>query len=249
MSTRHSKEFIPIPPIDSFNKYLVFQPHSDDAAIFAGGLLLKLAKMGKKITLVTMTDGRLGTTDPNMDLEKLVEIRRKEDEEAGRILGVKKHIYLPFRDGELPRSGLTTKEMVRIIREEKPDVVLAPDPWLPYEAHPDHINCGLGAAESMIYCGLPLYLPEFPPHNVHIIAFYITNRPNQFVDVEEVYEEKFRAIKVFESQLSKENCMLISQYLPSKTMEFGEAHGMKMAEAFKVLTPFHLHTFFDAEEI
>ena len=55
-------EFLPVPPIDSAQKYVVFQPHSDDAVWFAGGLLLKLARAGKDVTLVTMTDGCLGST-------------------------------------------------------------------------------------------------------------------------------------------------------------------------------------------
>jgi len=68
-------EFISIPPIDSAQSYVVFQPHSDDAVWFAGGLLLKLARAGKQITLVTMTDGCLGTTDPSMRPEQLVALR------------------------------------------------------------------------------------------------------------------------------------------------------------------------------
>jgi len=242
-------EFLPIPPIDSAQKYVVFQPHSDDAVWFAGGLLLKLAKAGKDVTLVTMTDGCLGSTDVSMTPERLVAIRRDEDQRAGEAMGVAKHLYLSFHDGSLPHCGETTKAMVRIIRQEKPDAVLAPDPWLMYEAHQDHLNCGWSAADSMIYCNLPLYLPELPPHAVRYIVLYLTSRPNQFVDTTAEHEAKLAALSLFRSQFSPETLEMATQYLNLKASELGRAHGMRLAEAFKVLTPLHLHTSVDSEFI
>ncbi|RIE17222.1 PIG-L deacetylase family protein [Candidatus Cryosericum septentrionale] len=235
-------DFLPIPPIDSAQKYVVFQPHSDDAVFYAGGLLLKLAKAGKDVTLVTMTDGRLGSTDVSMTPERLVAIRRDEDQKAGEAIGVHKHLYLPFHDGELPRGGETTAAMVRIIRQEKPDAILAPDPWLMYEAHQDHLNCGWSAEESMIYCKLPLYLPELPPHDVRYIAFYSTSRPNQVVDIKAEQPQLLAALGLYRSQFTPETLEEARQYLNLKGLKLGSAHGMRLAEAFKVLTPSHLHT-------
>ncbi|RIE17510.1 PIG-L deacetylase family protein [Candidatus Cryosericum septentrionale] len=242
-------EFLPIPPIDSAQNYVVFQPHSDDAVWFAGGLLLKLAKAGKDITLATMTDGRLGSTDVSMTRERLVVIRRDEDQRAGEAIGVHKHLYLPFHDGSLPHCGETTAAMVRIIRQEKPDAILAPDPWLTYEAHQDHLNCGWSAAESMIYCDLPLYMPDLPPHSVRFIAFYLTGRPNQFVDTAAEHEAKLAALSLFQSQFTPETLERATQYTTLKASELGRAHGMRLAEGFKVLTSLHLHTSVDSESI
>jgi LmbE family N-acetylglucosaminyl deacetylase len=230
-------EFLPIPPIDSAQKYVVFQPHSDDAVWFAGGLLLKLANAGKKVTLVTMTDGCLGSMDISMTRERLVAVRRDEDQRAGEAIGVAKHLYLSFHDGELPHCGETTAAMVRIIRQEQPDAVLAPDPWLTYEAHQDHLNCGWSAAESMIYC------------NVRFIAFYLTSNPNQFVDISAENEVRLAALSLFRTQFTLETLEMATQYLNLKASELGEAHGMRLAEAFKVLTPLHLHTSVDSETI
>ncbi len=242
-------DFLPVPPIDSAQKYVVFQPHSDDAVWFAGGLLLRLAKAGKEITLVTMTDGCLGTTDPSMTRERLVQIRREEDQRAGEAIGASKHVYLSFHDGELPRCGETTAAMVRIIRQEKPDAILAPDPWLMYEAHQDHLNCGWSAAESMIYCNLPLYLPGLPPQEVRYIAFYTTSHPNQFVDVTTEHEAQLSALSLFHSQFTPETLNMAAQYIALKASELGAAHGMQLAEAYKVLTLLHLHTSVDSENI
>lgn len=242
-------EFIPVPPIDSVQNYVVFQPHSDDAVWFAGGLLLKLAEAGKNITLVTMTDGSLGSTDTSMTRERLVAVRRDEDLRAGEAMGVTRHLYLPFHDGELPHCGETTRAMVRIIRQEHAEAVLAPDPWLPYEAHQDHLNCGWSAAESMIYCNLPLYLPDLPPQDVRFIAFYLTSHPNQFVDVTTRHEKKLAILQLFKSQFTPETLEMATQYLSLKASELGEAQGMQLAEAFKVLTRLHLHTSVDSEAL
>jgi LmbE family N-acetylglucosaminyl deacetylase len=242
-------DFLPIPPIDSGQKFVIFQPHSDDAVWFAGGLVLKLTKAGKDVTLVTMTDGRLGSTDAAMTPERLIAIRKAEDQAAGEALGVRKHIYLPFQDGSLPRCGETTREMIRIIRQEKPDAIMAPDPWLAYEAHQDHINCGISAAESTIFCNLPLYMPEIPPHDFQYVVFYTTNRPNQYVDIEAEHEAQVSALGLFKSQFTPKTLEMATQYLSLKATELGSAHGMKLAEAYKVLTPLHLHTSVDSENL
>jgi LmbE family N-acetylglucosaminyl deacetylase len=236
------KDVFPIPSIDLAQKYVVFQPHSDDAAFYSGGLILKLIKAGKKVTLVTMTDGGLGSMDTLMTSQHLIEIRKEEDQKAGLALGVTNHICLAFHDGELARGGATTAAMVRIIREEKPEAILAPDPWLMYEAHQDHLNCGFSAEESMIYCKLPLYLPELPPHEVKYIIFYNTSRPNQIVNIEAEQAQLLIALGLYRSQFTPDTLEMATQYLNLKGLSLGRAHGMKMAEAFKVLTLSQLHT-------
>ena len=241
--------FAPLPPIDAATSYLVLQPHSDDAVWFAGGLLLKLTGAGTRVTLVTMTDGTLGTIDPTMTRERLKEVRRDEDRRAGEALGIARHIYLPFRDGSLPRCGDATRAVVRLIRQEKPEALLAPDPWLPYEAHQDHLNCGWAGAESLIYCHLPLYMPELPPHTVRYIAFYLTAHPNQVVDVAQQFEQQSAILGMFASQFTPDTLERTRQYLRLKAEEVGRAHGMALAEAYKVLTPWHLHTNVDTEAL
>jgi len=236
------KDVFPIPAVDSAQKYVVFQPHSDDAVFYAGGLILKLTKAGKSVTLVTMTDGGLGSEDVLMTSEHLMEIRKEEDQAAGMAMGATKHIYLDFHDGELGRGGAVTAAMVRIIREEKPAAIMAPDPWLMYEAHQDHLNCGFSAEESMIFSKLPLYLPTLPPHEIKYIIFYNTSRPNQLVNIALEQAQLIKTLSLYPSQFTPELLEQMTQYLNAKGASLGRAHGMKMAEAFKVMTLFQLHT-------
>jgi LmbE family N-acetylglucosaminyl deacetylase len=101
----------------------------------------------------------------------------------------------------------------------------------------------------LIYCNLPLYLPELPPHDVRFIAFYLTSRPNQFVDITAETEAKLEALRLYRSQFTPETLQMAIAYLTLKGTDVGASHGMKMAEAFKVLTPLHLHTSVDSEFI
>lgn len=238
----NKKDVFPIPAVDSAQKYVVFQPHSDDAVFYAGGLILKLTKAGKSVTLVTMTDGGLGSEDVLMTSEHLMEIRKEEDQAAGMAMGANKHIYLDFHDGELGRGGAVTAAMVRIIREEKPEAIMAPDPWLMYEAHQDHLNCGFSAEESMIFSKLPLYIPTLPPHEIKYIIFYNTSRPNQLVNIAREQAQLLKTLSLYPSQFTPELLEQMTQYLNAKGANLGRAHNMKMAEAFKVMTLFQLHT-------
>jgi LmbE family N-acetylglucosaminyl deacetylase len=101
----------------------------------------------------------------------------------------------------------------------------------------------------MIYCNLPLYLPELPPHDVRFIAFYLTNRPNQFVDISAENEAKLAALGLYRSQFTPETLEMATRYTTLKASDLGSTHGMQLAEAFKVLTPLHLHTSVDSESI
>src|SRR5450756_282840 len=93
------------------------------------------------------------------------------------------------------------------------------------------------------------YLPDLPPHWVQFIAFYLTSRPNQYVDIAAEQAQRLAALGLFKSQFTRETLEMATQYLNLKASELGSTHGMQLAEAFKVLTPLHLHTSVDSEFI
>jgi LmbE family N-acetylglucosaminyl deacetylase len=170
---------------DRIEKVMCVQPHPDDTDVAAGGTVAKLAARGVEVVYVTLTDGRLGTHDPAVRPEELAEERRREQEEAARILGVKELVWLGVRDGELQPTLELRWKLVEIIRRFKPDLVMAPDPWLTYEAHPDHRHAGILASEAALFAPLPHAAPSegLPPHAVRYVAYYWTRKPNVFVDV------------------------------------------------------------------
>lgn len=232
---------------DRVRRLLCVQPHPDDVDIAAGGTVAKLASKGVEVFYATLTDGRLGTTDSRTPPDELARIRRTEQEEAARILGVKGVYWFSVRDGELQPTLELRWELVKLIRKLKPDMVMAPDPWLSYEAHPDHRSAGLLASEAVLFAPLPHAAPceGVGPHHVRYIAYYWTRRPNTFVDVSEYVETKLRAVRAHMSQFSS----ALEDFLRAYMRLTGKRVGATYAEEFKVLSPLHLHCITFAEDL
>ncbi len=235
------------------DRILCVSPHPDDCELGVGGLIAKYADMGKEITYVIMTDGSMGTRDPDLFPERLAVIRKKEQEEAARILGVKKIYWLNYRDGELPFNTEARNRLITLIRMIKPDIVLAPDAWLPYEAHPDHVNTGKLAAVAVMFAGLPHFNPEdrergLQPWRTKYIAFYYTSRPNKYIDITNYFNKKLEALRKHESQFAY-SWQLIQNMVSVIAMLYGRRIGVKYADAVKLLPSFLIHVFPIAEYI
>ncbi|MCS7145721.1 MAG: PIG-L family deacetylase [Nitrososphaerota archaeon] len=221
---------------------LSIQPHPDDTEIAAGGTVAKLASRGVKVVYVTVTDGGAGTMDPSMPWEELVRIRKREQEEAAKTLGVSELVWLNFRDSELRPTLELRNRLITVIRRYKPDVILTVDPWLPYEAHPDHIAVGLAASEAFFFSNLAGVNRSdlemgLEPHTTRYIAYYWTRTPNHYVDISDLIEVKRRAMSMHKSQFTEEIVELLVRY----SELLGLRVGYKYAEAFKILNPLALH--------
>lgn len=225
-------------------KVVAFQPHPDDVDLAAGGLIKKLTIRGAEAIYVTLTDGSSGTLDLELTPEKLAEIRRREQERAAEILGVKESIWLGYRDAYLPYSFQIRDQLIRILRRYKPELVLTPDPWVSYEAHPDHRHGGLMGAEAAFYASLPNVNREsieegLTPLSPSYVVFYFTEKPNLYVDVTDIFGYKVEAVKKHESQFGEG----IEEILKKIGEKYGAEIGVKYAEAFKVVRPYCLHVF------
>jgi LmbE family N-acetylglucosaminyl deacetylase len=227
------------------NRILCVAPHPDDCELGAGGTIASLSRSGKEVYIVVATDGGLGTYDPEMHPSQLAEIRRKEQLEAARLMGVKQVYWLGYRDGFMPYDAEARSRLITLFRLLKPDVVLAPDPWLPYEAHPDHRHTGLLAAEAALVSGLPHFNEEdlragLKPWSTRFIAFYYTHRPNYYHDITETIEVKLEALKAHRSQFTS-NWSYWEFYVKFTAALNGRAINTEYAEAFKILPTVLLH--------
>lgn len=235
---------------DRARRIVCVQPHPDDTDIAAGGVVAMLAGRGVEIVYVTLTDGGLGTMDPGKRPEELAAERRREQEEAARILGVKELVWLGWRDGELQPTLDVRRELIRIFRRCRPDMVIAPDPWLTYEAHPDHRAAGTLAVEAAFFSPLPHAVPGAPaenlgPHAVRYVALYWTRRPNVIVDVSSHVETKMRAVRAHKSQYTPALEDSVRAYMRL----MGKRIGATYAEAFKILPPIAMHSNVLAEDL
>jgi LmbE family N-acetylglucosaminyl deacetylase len=115
---------------------LLFSPHPDDDLFCCAGTLALMARHRNNIHIFLYTNGDKGSYDREMSSERLAAIRMKEEEKASAILGIPAaniH-WLEYHDGMLeyadPRD--LVEEVTRIIRQYRPDVVMAPDPGADY---------------------------------------------------------------------------------------------------------------------
>lgn len=242
-----AQDLVPIPDILAMRRVVAFSPHPDDNEIGAGATLARLIELGADVHWVVATDGAMGSFgDP--ETEQLVERRRGEQEAAMRILGGRHLRWLGFRDMTLAREQVALESQVyHVIREIKPDLVLAPDPWCPYESHPDHRTLGDVVATAAIMAAFPAVHPEAGPGvESPSVAFYGSAWPNTRVDAGCWFDRKVAAILAHESQFPDTMGQMVTFYLRTKAQEFGSEAGVELAEAFKVLSPFHLHFYPDA---
>lgn len=239
-------EALKIPDIFQFNRFLIFEPHPDDLELFIGGTVLKLRKQNKEVIIVEVTNGSKGTALHGITEKELEQTRIQERKEGAKLMDIKDIIFLNHEDGNVPDKKVLSNEFLRIIREIKPDCIFAPDPFLPYEFHDDHITTGYAAGQAFFFSPMPLFLEEVPTHTASAIAFYATAYPNTYIDISEVFEKKLELISIHKSQLREDTLKIIKWYVFYKNSQYGNITKTKFAEAIKVLTMNHAHANVDA---
>lgn len=193
---------------------LVVTPHPDDETFSAGGTLALLARNENNIQILIYTSDNAGSNDPTMTKERLAEIRKAEEEEACRILGIpKKNItWLGYDDGmlEYVDAKELTKQVVREIRRHRPDAIFTIDPGAPYvQWHKsDHRAAAMITVDAMRAAAWRLYFPEleaegFKHYSVPVAFLYYSAQPNYTVNIDEVADLKAHAAAAHTSQFGK----------------------------------------------
>src|SRR5688572_18905519 len=111
---------------------LVFGAHPDDCEFTAGGLAALYAQIGGRVCFVSMTNGDAG--HQSLGGATLARIRREEARAAAAVIGIESRV-LENHDGELLPTLDRRREVIRLIREWQPELILTPRP---YDYHPDH---------------------------------------------------------------------------------------------------------------
>lgn len=221
---------------------LTLNAHPDDAETMAGGTLIKWAKDGHRIVIGLITDGDKGTNDPHDTPQTVVERRIAEQERAAARLGAEV-IRMGYEDGVLQPTIELRRDLVRLMRQVRPDIVLSTDPtmWFRhglYINHPDHRAAGQAVVEALYPAVKKRSIfPELAaaglePHVVGEIWLGPTDEPDVWVDIADVLDEKIALI-----------CEHASQFEPAHTREaftrvaarVGAPRGLVAAEAFRTL--------------
>lgn len=196
-------------------RILVVLAHPDDPEFFCGATLARWTDAGHQVVYWLLTCGDKGAPDPKIDPQELCHIRHTEQRAAAAVLGVSQVNFLDYPDGHLvPDIGLR-RAITRIIRLERPDVLVTCDPNTQYVGdrrinHPDHRAAGQAALDAVYpAAGNPLYFPELlneeglEPHSVREVWVSGTQEPNTTLDVTDRWERKLLALYEHKSQIGE----------------------------------------------
>lgn len=215
--------------------------HPDDPEVAAGGTLARWARAGAEVHLCVVARGDKGTSDPDADLSALVETRRRETLEAGRVLGVAEHHWLDYPDGQVPDDESLCARLVGLVRRVRPDAVVAPDPTAVffgqhYVNHRDHLRVGWAMLHALAPASAnPHYYPEAgPPHQVALVYLSGTLEPDVWVDVSETIDAKAEAVACHASQVGEPGEWLRTA-MRDRAERAGREVAVDFAEAFRRL--------------
>lgn len=222
---------------------LAVYAHPDDPEISSGGTLARWADAGAQVWLLITTRGDKGTSDPSADLQQLAELRVEETAKAAARLGLAGHFHLDYEDGELRDDRELRGEIVRHVRELRPEVVLCPDPTAVffgdrYFNHRDHRVTGWATLDAIApAAGNPHYFPEhltegLSVHEIGAVYLSGTLEPDCWIDISGHLERKIEALFCHASQLT-ETGDWFRDFLRQLAEQAGAAAGVQYAESFR----------------
>ena len=215
-------------------RIIAFGAHPDDCEIKAGGVAAMWADQGHHVKFVSTTNGDIGHWKEAGG--PLAQRRTEEVKKAAKILGIETDV-LDNHDGELMPTLENRKTIVRLIREWKADIVLAPRT---NDYHPDHRYTGVLVQDAAYMVICPFICPDVPHLTTNPVFLYFSDRfrkPNPFepslvVAIDSVIEKKLDAIAVIESQFVEGGVSGHEGLLPKNQQERAAAH-RKVRENFR----------------
>ena len=243
------RKAIPLPKIESFEKYLFIGPHADDIEIGAGATVAKLTKMGKEVHFLICIDGRFGVENLKepVSSEELIEIRKEEAKASAKLLGVSSVTFLDLCDGGLYEEKDLFDKIAAVAGEIAPDILFYPDPDVASECHIDHLRVGKACKELAFLAPFEDIMKAHGAKaaSVKAIAMYMTARPTVFVKTgKKCFEAQLKTLsESFKSQYPKDNPSLASliTYLKLRAHTYGAKRLCSYAEGFRVLGKTHMH--------
>lgn len=211
--------------IKKLGTILTVWAHPDDESFLAAGVIATAIKNGQNVTCVTATKGEEGVQDVKRWPKKhLGEIRRHELEAALRVMGVKKHHWLDYYDGQCADvdQKQAIKTVTKYIDTYKPDSILTfgPDGWT---GHPDHRAVSHWVSEAVkvcqikpevyhVVCTNEFYEKYLKPADERAGIFFNIDKPPIIEDgscdicftlTDDVCEQKYKALQAQPSQTKR----------------------------------------------
>ena len=221
---------------------LAISVHPDDVELSCSGTLINEIKLGKKVGIVDLTQGELGTRGT-------IDTRYQEAANAAIIMGIAVRENLKMRDGFFRNDEEHQLKLIQAIRKYQPDIVIGN---VLHDRHPDHGRAGKMIAECCFLSGLakietkdekgnaqPRWRPSYVLH--YIQDWY--HEPDFLIDISDVFDQRMKAIEAYSSQFNvsedsnNEPQTYIStpdffESLIARCRMFGKRIGVKYAEGF-----------------
>jgi N-acetylglucosamine malate deacetylase 1 len=185
-------------------RIIVITAHPDEADEYTSGTCAIFAEMGHDVKFVSLTNGDSGHW--LLSKEALAKRRLAEAKESGRRLGVAYDV-LNYHDGELENSIQLRKEVVKLIREWKADIVIG---FFPADGeHPDNRNAGRIVQDAASFvANTPLFMPEVPALDKSPLYLYMrdyfTNQlphhPDIVIGIDQTIAKKYASFDAHASQ-------------------------------------------------
>tara|TARA_B100001758_G_C18291080_1_gene547066 strand:- start:103 stop:819 length:717 start_codon:yes stop_codon:yes gene_type:complete len=182
---------------------LAIGAHPDDVELGCSGTIAKEISNNKKVGILDLTKGELGTRGS-------AEIREKEANEAAKILNVVFRENLNFKDGFFKNDEEHQLKLIQAIRKYKPDIILcnAID-----DRHIDHPRAAKLVIDSCFLSGLKKIVTTYDnkeqepwrPVNIFHYIQWKSLKPDFVVDISNQFKTKIKAVKAFKSQFYNEN--------------------------------------------
>ncbi len=230
--------------LENFERALVVMAHPDDAEFSSAGTVALWTDRGIDVRYVICTDGAAGAADPSIELSRLASIREVEQRAAAAVLGVDEVTFLHQPDGELRVTSELRGELVKLIRQHRPDLIVCQNAVRNYSNlygnHPDHLAAGQLAIEAVYpyarnrYAYPELLAAGLQPHSVREVWVVGTENPDHFVDITSTVDRKLEALSRHQSQHSPEQDFRAR--VRERMATAGEPHGFAFAESFRRLS-------------
>lgn len=216
--------------------------HPDDVELGCSGVIINEIKLGKKVAIVDLTQGELGTRGT-------IETRYQEAATAAIIMGVEARENLKMRDGFFENDEVHQLQLIAVIRKYQPTIVIGN---VLHDRHPDHGRAGKLIADSCFLAGLSKIETKDENGNVQqrwrpsYVLQYIQDlfhEPDLLIDISDVFEQRMKAVEAYSTQFHTptgkndgiQTYISTPDFLESivaRARMFGKRIGVKYAEGF-----------------
>jgi LmbE family N-acetylglucosaminyl deacetylase len=241
------EERVPMLDEAEIKKVLVVTAHPDDIDFGGAATVAKLTDAGAEVVYCLVTEGDAGGFDRALDNGAMASLRQTEQTAAAKCVGVTDLRFLGYPDGTVEQSLGLRRDITRVIRQVRPDIVITSTPERNYvrigPSHPDHRAVG-GSTLDAVYPDArnPYTFPELFTDEgleawvVREVWLLGSPDPTRYVDVTGTVDHKIAALRAHPSQTAHMDDLegMIKGWLTGHAEASGLPDG-SLAEAFQVV--------------